>query len=435
MSDQKPSRTKILWILPPIIIGVIAFMFLKGGKQEPGLSNAGEPVRSVRSITVDAVEFTPVARGFGTVQPARVWKAVSQVSGRVTIIHPRLSDGAIIEQGETLLEIDRVDYELALAQAKITLSELDVQQSNSEQSLAIEQRNLALAEKEFERQKRLRKQGTVSQSAVDTAERTMLNSRTQVQSLENTLALLPSQKKLQQSRITQAQRDLDNTRIEAPFNLRVSGLDIQADQFISKGQHLFSGDSINHVEIVAQISVSSLKNLFAGQSNVDLNINSIAGGLAELTGFKPTVMMDIGNTEAARWDARFVRFTDKVDSETRTLGLVVAVDDPMKKVIPGKRPPLSKGMLVEVSVAGKPQPDRLVIPRSTIRNGMVYLIDQDNRLKISPIHLLYEQDSQAIVDQGIRPGDRLVLSDVIPAVEGIRLRTVETDNPVTGNGG
>lgn len=435
MSEQKISRRKALWILPPIIVGIVTFMFLKGGKQEPGLSNAGEPVRSVRSITVEAENFIPVARGFGTVQPARVWKAVSQVSGRVTSIHPRLSDGAIIEQGETLLEIDPVDYELALAQAKITLSELGVQQSNSEQSLAIEQRNLELAEKEFERQKRLRKQGTVSQSAVDTAERTMLNSRTQVQSLKNTLALLPSQKKLQQSRITQAQRDLDNTRIEAPFNLRISGLDIQADQFISKGQHLFSGDSIDHVEIIAQISVSSLKNLSAGQTYINLDINAITGDLAELTGFKPTVTMDIGNTEAAQWEARFVRFTDKVDSETRTLGLVVAVDQPLKKIVPGKRPPLSKGMLVEVSVAGKLQPDRLVIPRSTIRNGKVYLIDDDNRLKITPIHLLYEQGSQAVVDQGIKPGDRLVLSDVIPAVEGTRLRSISSENQNTGNGG
>ena len=435
MSDQKPSRTKILWILPPVIVGVILFMFLKGGKQDPSLSNNGEPVRSVRSMTVNAIEFTPIARGFGTVQPARVWKAVSQVSGRVTSIHPRLSDGAVIEQGETLLEIDPVDYELALAQARITLAELDVQQSNAEQSLAIEQRNLELAEKEFERQKRLRKQGTVSQSAVDTAERTMLNNRTQVQSLKNTLALLPSQKKLQQSKITQAQRDLDNTTIKAPFNLRVSSLDIQADQFISKGQHLFSGDSIDHVEIVAQISVSSLKNLFAGQSSINLDINTVAGGLAELTGFKPTVMMDIGNTEAAQWEARFVRFTDKVDSETRTLGLVVAVDNPLKKVIPGKRPPLSKGMLVEVSVAGKPQPDRLVIPRSTIRNGKVYLFDDDSRLQITPIHLLYEQDNQAVVDKGIQAGDRLVLSDVIPAVEGIRLRSIDTETQSTANGG
>jgi RND family efflux transporter MFP subunit len=425
MSEPDHSRRKILWLLPPIIIGIVAFVVLKGGKQEPMLASNAESARSVRIMTIEPVDFVPIARGYGTVEPARVWKAVAQVSGRITSLHPRLSDGAIIELGETLVTIDPVDYQLALAQAETALKELDIQQANTEQSLAIEERNLALAEKEVARQKRLVKQGSVSQSSVDSAERTMLSSRTLVQNLRNTLALLPSQKNLQQSKIIQAQRDLDNTQIIAPMNVRITSLEIETDQYVSKGQHLFSGDSADQVEIIAQVSLSSLKNLFAGQPDMQIDMSEITRHLGDLTGFIPTVSMDIGNTKPARWKARFVRFDDRVDSQTRTMGLVVAIDNPLQQVIPGQRPPLSKGMLVEVQIAGRTQSQRLVIPRSTIRNGNVYLLDGDNRLKITPVHKLFDQQDLAVVDDGIKPGDRLVLTDLVPAVDGMLLKPVD----------
>ena len=86
--------------------------------------------------------------------------------------------------------------------------------------------NLAevIDEKELARKQKLASQGTVSKSSADETERAMLSSRSLVQNLQNTLSLLPIQSKLLESKITQAERDLANTRISAPFNLRVAGL-------------------------------------------------------------------------------------------------------------------------------------------------------------------------------------------------------------------
>lgn len=429
MSDTKPGWFKRLLIVPPIVVGVLLFMFIKGGKHTPQISDIEEPPHTVRVMTVSAQDFIPVARGYGTVNPDKVWKAIAQVSGRILKVHPRLRDGAIIEAGETLVEIDPVDYQLALAQAKTALAELDIQQSNTERSLEIEQRNLALAQKDFERQQKLKGQGSVAQSSVDSAESKLLSTQLQVQNLKNSLALLPSQKNLQRSKVTQAERDLANTSIKAPFNLRVNGVTIENNQFVSKSQHLFSGDAIDRVEIVAQVSLAELKNLFVENQPLSLDVNSISTGLNQLTGFKPTVLMDIGNPEPARWQAEFERFSDKVDSQTRTMGLVVAVDKPIQKVIPGQRPPLSKGMLVEVRIAGRSQPNRLVIPRSAIRNGKVYVADAEQRLQIRPVKMLFQQDDVAVIESGLEVGDTLVLTDLIPAVPGTLLRLV-SDEPM-----
>lgn len=422
MKAESSSTLKMLWLIPPILIGIIILLFMKGNKQAPEVSDAGEVERLVRTQIIEKTDFVPVARGFGVVQPAHVWKAIAQVSGRITKLHPRLNNGEIIQQGETLFQIDPVDYELKLVQAETELAELDVEKTNSSASLEIEKRNLALARKEFQRLQNLLKKGSVSRSDADNAERTMLNSTTQVQNLKNTLALLPSKIKLQQAQVTQAQRDLDNTQVKAPFNMRVSALSIESDQFVSNGQHMFSGDSVDRVEITAQVAMSSLKNLFLNSTATATNLDQLSTGLADLTGFKPTIRLDMGNEQVAEWAAEFIRFSDSVDSETRTMGVVIAVDKPMQQIIPGIRPPLSKGMFVEVNIAGKVQKDSIVIPRSALRNGKAYVVDAQNRLSIKAVTKNYDQQQFSVIAQGLNAGDQLVLTDLIPAVEGMLLK-------------
>lgn len=430
---QHSNRLKMLWILPPIILGIAIFMFMKSGKQTPQLSDVGEPVRIVRTLQIEKTTFIPVTKGYGVVQPAQVWKSVAQVSGRIISMHPRLKDGEIIQQGEVLFQIDPVDYELNLAQAETQLVELDVQLSNARSSLKIEQRNLALATKEHERLQKLVTKGSVSRSSADAAERTMLSSTSQVQNLKNTLSLIPSQRKLQQAKITQAQRDLANSKVTAPFNMRVADLAIEADQFVSKGQQLFSGDSVDRVEIIAQVSMSSLKNLFIDLPDAPRDVQSFANNISSITGFKPTVMLDIGNQKQAEWEAEFLRFSDRVDSQTRTLGMVVAVDHPMQKIIPGQRPPLSKGMFVEVVIAGHEQPDSIVIPRSSLRNGKAYVMDKENRLDIRTVEKFYDQQDKSIIRNGLKEGEQLVLTDLIPAVKGMLLKAApEPANSTAG---
>ena len=100
------------------------------------------------------------------------------------------------------------------------LAELEIEQQNSAALLEIEQRNLALAEKEYQRLHKLVKKGSVSRSDADSAERTMLNSRTSVQNLMNTLALYPTNRKLLQVKVEQAQRDLRDIEL---LNRRLTG--------------------------------------------------------------------------------------------------------------------------------------------------------------------------------------------------------------------
>lgn len=411
-----------LWLIPPLIVGVVVLMMAKNSKQAPVLSEQQEVYQGVRTLTVTSDAFTPIATGYGTVQAAQTWKAISQVSARIIKIHDKLSNGSFIIKGDVLVSLDPIDSELNLAQAQVKLTELTVSAKNTQASLKIELRNLVLAEKEFKRLKSLAKKGTISKSSADAAERTMLSSRSVVQSYKNSLALIPTQKKLQQSQVVQAQRDLDNTIIKAPFDMNISALQIEENQYVSKGQQLFEGNSIDSAEIITYVSLSALKNLFFQRNDISTNIESLASNLSSIAKFSPTVYLDMGNEQQASWEARFVRFSDEIDAQTRTMGIVVAVDHPLKKIIPGIRPPLSKGMFVEVAIAGQAQANMIAIPRSAIHKKSVYVMDKEDRLQLKAVKTLYEQDGKSVIKEGLEVGDRLVLSDLIPAVSGMLLK-------------
>jgi len=421
MNFSRLIHSRKLMILPPIAIGLLVLLFMVAGKQPPAQAERGEPTRTVRVIEVPLVELAPMAEGYGQVQPARIWAAVSQVAGRVTYIHPKLRDGEILPEGTELVHIDPKDYELAYAQAQAELAELNAQEKNARASLDIEKRNLTLAKNELERIQKLVNKGTASQSKADETERAMLSYSASVQNLQNTLALVPSQRSVLEARLALAARDLEHTVIHAPYDMRVASLKVEADQYVPVGQNLFEGDAVDRVEIKAQVAMSSLRRLFIGRQGMQINIQRISEEFAEMIALDPVVRLDLGN-HVAEWQAEFVRFSDTVDPETRTMGVVVAVDDPFDKVIPGYKPPLSKGMFVNIVLSGKKSIQRVLVPRSAVRANTVYVADENNRLRRRPVKILFSQDDISAIDEGLEPGERVVVSDLVPAVDGMLLQ-------------
>jgi RND family efflux transporter MFP subunit len=423
MNDERTPRWRVVWILPPVLVGIAFVVFMAGDRQAPSTHDLAEEARPVRVIEAVRIALTPWASGYGTVRPAKVWAAVAQVPGRVVETYDRLRDGEIVTAGTLLFRIDPVDTELRVAQVMAELAELEVRRVNAESSLALDQRSLELAEREQRRIARLAANGTASQSDVDDAERAVLNARTVVQNTRNTIALFPAQRRLLEARLAQAERDLANTEVRAPFDLRVTDLAVERDQYVGVGQTLFRGDAVEGVEITAQVEISALRHLFYNRDEPIPSIAAMPGAMAAFTGFRPLVRMDLGDG-IAEWEADFVRFSDEVDPQTRTIGVVVAVDDPLGKAVPGRRPPLSKGMFVQVIIRGRTQPDRLVVPRTAVRNGIVYRLDDTNRLQVAPVSVQFSLGAVSVIEQGVTAGDTIVVSDLVPAVTGMLLAPV-----------
>jgi RND family efflux transporter MFP subunit len=230
---------------------------------------------------------------------------------------------------------------------------------------------------------------------------------------------------LNQAQLEEARLDLDRTVIRLPFDARIAEVLAETAQFVSAGQKLAVADSIDVAEVSAQIALNQIRPLI--QQGADLTSLS-AEQLSQLPGemgFTAEVRLVAGDFTAT-WEARFDRISDTVDPQTRTLGLVVAVDEPYRKTIPGRRPPLTKNMYVEVEVRGARQANRIAVPRVAVHRGVegghvVYLAGSDGRLAFRPVTLGSAQSDFVIVEQGLEGGERVVASDLIPAIEGMLL--------------
>ncbi|MFT5440730.1 MAG: multidrug efflux system membrane fusion protein [Alphaproteobacteria bacterium] len=436
---------KKLLFLPPILIGIAVLVYMASGREGPEKKPLAEYARTVRVITAEPVRLVPRVIGFGSVYPGTVWNATAQVGGEVVHIHPDLKKGAILPAGTEIVRISPANFLLAVSQAQANirsaeakLAELEVTETNTTDLLAIEKRGLALRRSELARKQNLLKRGTVARSALELEQRETLAQRKKVQDLENTLRLLPTQRAVQReqiavyrSQLDSAKLDLARTRITLPFDAKIAAVSAETKQYVPVGGALATADSLDVAEVEAQMPIAQFRAMVRAGA---------PGGLPG--GFTPqsfaTIMKSFGFTAKVRlrsgadiveWPARFARISDMVDPKTRTIGAIVAVDGAYAQATPGSRPPLTKGMFVEIEIQTRPQEAMIVVPRAALHNGSVYVVNGKNRLEIRPVTVGLLQGDLAVIDKGIEPGTRVIVSDLIPAISGMLL-TPEPDKDV-----
>lgn len=428
---------KKMLIFPALLAGVLLFVVLVKTRKAPEQESVSERARAVRVITAPEIAVVPRAVGYGSVQPGQVWEAVAEVSGKVVSINPNLERGAILPSGAELLRIDGSEYKLARdrSAAKVrrilaNLRELDQRERNVRRSLEVEESSLALSRRELDRKKRLQESGTISKSEFEQEEKSVLSQRNAVQNYRSTLELIPSERQaltadLESARsdLETARLDLEKTVIRAPFECRIAQVNVEISQFAQAGQVVVVADSIGQSEVPAQVPVAAFRNLLG-----NMNGSPIAGGidmeaLRKAIGLDAVVRLTFGG-KPVEWQARFSRIAEQVDPKTRTVGVYVVVDNPYLQASPGKRPPLVKNMYCEVELRGRKRPARVVVPRSAVREGVVHVADADNRLQSRQVVVEYVQGGIAALASGVEAGERVIVSDVVPAIDGMLLSPV-----------
>lgn len=444
----KPSKPAGVWrkliIVPLVLAGIATIVIMVRGGDLPEQAPPSEQARPVRVITVGSVDLVPRAVGYGYVQPGRTWDAVAEVGGRIVEKLPNLESGELLPAGSVILRIDPTDYQLAVQStearirgAEADLAELAVSEENSQRALEIEIRALELAEQDLKRQQTLVKRGSVAQATADAAEQQVLARRQAVQGHRGALSLIPANREalaaimaLYQVELAQAQRNLERTEIAIPFDGRVADVNVEESQFVAAGQVLAVIDGVDLAEVAAQIPINRIRPLLDSDnaSAVDLTPDAISSVFERLR-LGAVVRLSAGDF-VVEWEARFTRIRETVDPRTRTIGVVVAVENSYRQARPGERPPLTKNMYVEVELRGPVQPDKIVVPRSALHDGMIYVLGPENRLERRPVRVGFQQSEFAVVSDGLAAGERIVVGDLVPAIQGMLLAPV--DDPDLG---
>ncbi|MFG0264766.1 MAG: efflux RND transporter periplasmic adaptor subunit [Rhodopirellula sp. JB055] len=430
---------KRLLVIPPIVLAIVAYAWLV--KHSPPLTEQPEDEvsRMLETMIVQRMDVRPKVSGYGTAQYARSWRAVTQVEGRIKKIHPDLRPGSMIQEGEVLLEIDDSDYRSQVEQLEATIDQqnaeieqLEQSIENEQKSLALETEVLAVLQREFDREETLLTRQAGSSASLDSKRRELLAQQKAVQDLKNSIALIgPQIKALQAARRqsevqkTQALRDIGRTKITAPFPMRVGEVQLEVGQYVNVSENLFEGYNIADVEVEAQLALDDIHRLLVAESaGKEIDEQFTQEAFRQAFAFDAVVNVP-GSEETSSYHGNFLRVREIVDHQTKMVGFVVGVQNLPPSQQEQPQPPLLEGAFCDVDVFGNTLADQIVIPRRAVRNGSVYLVDDESRLGMQKVELMFTQDDYAIVGSGLAGGERLVIANPSPAIIGMLVDPID----------
>jgi len=418
------------------VAGVVSALLVKS--KSPLEHSAVEmPSRLVQVISAQQIPFRAQVTAYGNVEPAITLHGMAEVSGKISYLHPNLKAGETIPAGTLVARIDAEDYELTLKQTRedlkasqSLLQELDEEEKSTRRSLQLAQNNLTVGESELARIQDVYNKQLVAKSALDAEQQRTILLRRQVEDLQGRLNSYTSRRSSIAAQIARAEQEVQNrttilgrTEITLPFDARIGTVSVEQNEFVSVGALLFEAIDLKGVEIVAQLPLDSMRKLVShmeGQTEVARQIILTGGRINDRLGLTARVRL-VNGMPGANWEARVLRISEAIDATRQTLGIVVGVDNPYQKMIPGKRPPLLKGMYTAVDLLA-PARSAMVIPRKALHQGRVYLANAEDRLVIRPVEVQLTQGDMAVIRSGIEAGERVIVTDLVPVIEGMPLQ-------------
>ena len=358
-------------------VGFAGLIIATGPKIEPVAPVSIAPLVRTAQAVEETVQLTTITHG--TVLPRTESELIPEVSGRVIGISPSMVSGGFFRKGELLLEIDPLDYEVALEQAKAAIAS-----SRSE---------LVNATKGHERQLDLARRQSSSQSQKDDA--------------LNRLRLAQASLREARARLSRAERDLSRTKVTAPYDGRVRSERVDIGQFVNRGASIASLYATDIAEVRLPLHDEELAHL-------DL----LLSGTAIMDRQPLVILRALFAGEHHTWEGRIVRTEGELDPKTRMINVVAQVESPYEQT--GSRPPLAVGLFVEAEIVGHQVNGVLVLPRSALQaNEQVYVVGNDNRLQFRDVDILRTVGEAFYVTSGVRPGENVCLSTLANAVPGM----------------
>ncbi len=382
-------------ILPVLVLAVcfIAARAVIANRPEPQKRPQFKSTTSIDATRVATSDYPVIIRTQGLVGAAREGSLVPEVAGTIIKVSPNFVVGGAFEAGETLIEIDDRDYQIALTLAEATFAQ-------SAATLEEEKARSAQAADDWKRLGRSGKPSalTLRKPQLAAARAALEGSRAQVQ---------------------RAQLDLDRTKIVAPYNGRLRSKSVDLGQFVNKGSQIAQLYSTDSAEIRLPLTNNQLG--FIDLPNTPSTINQR----------KVTLHANIGG-EQQQWQGRIVRTEGAIDPDSRQLFAIAEIDNPYQ----ASQSPLRVGQYVKADVSGVTLKDVIVIPRSALREDReVLLVDELGTLQKRDVQVIWKDAAVAVIKEGLNAGDVISLTSLGTVTNGSRVKATIDGEPASSETG
>jgi len=397
-AQRKGSSTGkklLIAALPLLVLAAVAF--------------AGFALRSRKALVEVATAAAPDAGGVttalnasGYVTPRRRATIAAKITGRVTSVH--FDEGTRVAEGQLLATLDDSDVQRALASAK-------ADRDSARAAIADFEVQLRNANVQFRRAQDLQAAGVQTQEALD-------NARTAADSLRAKIDLSKQQVLGAEARIGEAQQNVDNCTIRAPFAGIVVSKDAQVGEMVSP---ISAGGGFTRTGIATIVDMNS------NEVEVDVNESYIA---RVKPGQKCKATLDA--YPDAPYDAKVRTVIPTADRQKATVKVRVTFDKLDSKILPDMG--VKVAFLEEeapVATKGKDAGPRPVafIPKSAVRteaNSSYVFLARGGKVERRAVKLGMDRGTDVAVLAGVAPGDSLVVKGLENLQDG---QGIETTHP------
>jgi len=360
--------------------------------------------------------------GHGSVEAQVRAQIIPQVSGRVVALHENMVSGGFIPAGETILQIDREDYELAVATAEADLQQAQANQDAAEAAIAEAQTRLDDAREDMKRMQSLKSTSVATQRELDKVKVEVDVAEANLRATKSQMSTAKARYAAAQVALNKAKLNLKRTTVTMPFGAVVINEDIDKGQYVTPGQSVGQVYGTDAVEIPVPLEDNQMKWL----SNIPLaSENAGSGGSIDPANLPSATVSGNILGKNCVWTGKVVRAEGQLDERSRMIHLVVRVEDPFADQ---GQPPLLPGAFVDVSIEGQALRDVAVLPRHALRGqGEAVWVVRDDKLRIEPVQIARTDREQVYIDGGLRDGDQVVVSALDVVTDGMLVRTINAD--------
>jgi RND family efflux transporter MFP subunit len=399
--EDRIVRDILRIIIPFIILGAGGFIayYLYLSRLAPLREVVTETEIPVHVIEAKRGDFDLVIEGNGEVMPAKQIVINTQVSGKITNIHPSLIPGGVFKEGDTLIKIDERDYQY-------TIDQLKEQVEKSKMMLDEEVGRKTVAQREWK---------LLGNEVATTEEGKSLALR------EPHIRSAQAAVNAAESKLENAKLDLDRTTIKAPFNCWVLHETVDIGQVVNPQNQVATLVGTDEYWVDAKINSSDLPYIFVPTTNDD-------------EGSDVTIVYDAEPLEF-NYKGKIIRLLGDMSTSGRQVRVLIKVEDPLglNRLGTEENYPLFLGTYVNTRIQGKTIKNVFSIPRAAIREGNhVWVRNKEGRLDIKQVTILKKRKDDVLVSEGIDEGDEVVTSLLATPLPGVKLILTEPENEDRG---
>jgi multidrug efflux system membrane fusion protein len=313
-----------------------------------------------------------VAREVVSVQP--------QVSGRITQIH--FTDGADLKAGDALFTIDPRPYQAQLDSAQATLARVQAQLDHSRI--------------EFERFASLIDTKAVAQQDYDTK--------------KNAVQVAEAQLKQSQAEVENARLNLDYCSIRSPIDGRA-------------GQRLV--DLGNVVSASAGSPLLVIQRLDPIYADFIVTENDLSAVQRNMAGGALKVEVRLPDEPDQPRGGQLTFLDNAVQDATGTVKLRATIPNQDRRFWPGR--------FVKVRLVLRTLPGAVLVPvtatQMSARGPYVYVVRDDSTAELRPVVPGQRQAERVVIEQGLKRGERVILTGQLGVTPGGKVRIQEPAAP------